>query len=1073
MKASLRTKSELLREISTLKRRIRKLEKSEFELMQERESFFSSKRILHDLVDHSSFLIYVKDLDGKFILVSQSLAAFFGHPRESLLGKTSHDFLPKEIADQHRANDLEVMQRQAVLHIEETADAPDGLHFFITMKYPLYNESNQLYAICGVSIDITDLKQAKDALQESEAFRQRIFESSKIPIVVMDADTLKYVDCNPAAVEIYRFSSREEMLGKTPLDVSAPLQYDNRPSSEKARFFIDKALAEGNVDFEWRHRRPDGEIWDAEVHLMSFQSDGRNFLQFTLQDITDRKRTEEHLLQWMRRYELIVAASGQVAYEYIVPTRRITWGSSIEKVLGYDVNEISGGFFQWQELLHPDDRRETLAALEAAEKACDYWDAEYRLMHKKGEYVWIRDRGFFLPDAQGKAYCQLGMLENINDRKQAEAALKESEKKYRLIADNTADMIEVMDMDLRVTYVSPSVTRIRGYTVEEVIGEPLDHGLTPDSVQRALSVFEQEMALEASGTADPHRIRSLEVEEYKKDGSTIWMEAGLSFLRDEKLNPVGILVASRDITDRKKAEKTLRLSEERFRGIASNLPGGVFQFFVRANGEMGLSYVSENARELLGLPNDPEQFFPQLTACVAPEERERFLGSINEAILSVRRWSFEGRYIKPTGEEMYLRGISAPIKVEDGLIFNGVILDVTDRRKAEVEKRKLEDRLHRAEKMEALGQLAGGVAHDLNNVLGVLSGYTELLLLEIPEEAKARKLAEKIQQSTEKGAVIIQDLLTLARRGVTATDVVNFNQIISGFLKSPVFEKMKDFHTQVTFRAECDPNLLNIKGSPIHLEKTLMNLVANAAEAISDAGEVVIRTENRYLDRSIEGHEEVKEGDYSVLMVSDTGTGIPEEQRDKIFEPFYTKKTMGRSGTGLGLPIVWGAVKDHKGYIDIQTKMGDGTTFTLYFPATREETGEPQQKIPIEQYQGAGESILVVDDIAEQRDVASGLLKKLGYRVHSVAGGEEAVEYLRENKADLLLLDMIMEPGMNGLETFRKILEIHPKQKAILVSGFSETDHVREAQKLGAGAYVKKPYVMETIGLVIRDELKR
>jgi CheY-like chemotaxis protein len=252
-----------------------------------------------------------------------------------------------------------------------------------------------------------------------------------------------------------------------------------------------------------------------------------------------------------------------------------------------------------------------------------------------------------------------------------------------------------------------------------------------------------------------------------------------------------------------------------------------------------------------------------------------------------------------------------------------------------------------------------------------------------------------------------------------------------------------------------------------------MNLVSNAVESISGEGEVTIRTQNRYLDKPIKGYDEIHEGDYTILTVSDTGMGIHTEHKEKIFEPFYTKKTMGRSGTGLGLAIVWGTVKDHNGYIDVQTEVGEGTTFTLYFPATREERIVPQQKEPIERYMGNGESVLVVDDIVEQRDIASKLLTRLGYKVNAVSSGEAAVEYLKGNDADILVLDMIMAPGIDGLEAYQRILKVNPKQKAILVSGFSETDRVREAQKLGAGAYVRKPYVMEKIGVAIRDELNK
>jgi CheY-like chemotaxis protein len=284
---------------------------------------------------------------------------------------------------------------------------------------------------------------------------------------------------------------------------------------------------------------------------------------------------------------------------------------------------------------------------------------------------------------------------------------------------------------------------------------------------------------------------------------------------------------------------------------------------------------------------------------------------------------------------------------------------------------------------------------------------------------------------------------------------------------------LNDYHPHTTFRTELDKELLQIKGSPIHLEKTVMNLISNAAEAITGEGEVIIRTENRYVDTSIRGYDQVCEGDYAVLTVSDNGSGITAADLDKIFEPFYTKKVMGRSGTGLGLAVVWGTVKDHDGYIDVRSEKGKGSTFALYFPATREPMAEDLKKIPLDRYRGRGELILVVDDMAEQREMAAGMLTGLGYNVAAVSSGEEAVKYLKIHKVDLMVLDMIMDPGMDGLETYRCILEIAPGQKAVIVSGYSETDRVKEAQRLGAGAYVKKPYVLEKIGLAIRRELNR
>jgi len=215
----------------------------------------------------------------------------------------------------------------------------------------------------------------------------------------------------------------------------------------------------------------------------------------------------------------------------------------------------------------------------------------------------------------------------------------------------------------------------------------------------------------------------------------------------------------------------------------------------------------------------------------------------------------------------------------------------------------------------------------------------------------------------------------------------------------------------------------------------------------------------------------VEEGDYACLTVADTGTGISEADRDRIFEPFYTKKVMGRSGTGLGMAVVWGTVKDHNGYIGIESFEGHGTTFKLFFPIVRGAAVEETPRFNLDECRGDGETILVVDDVELQRRIASRILEKLGYRVTSVASGEAALEYLNAHRVDLVVLDMIMDPGMDGLDTYRRILEVNPSQKAIIASGFSETERVREAQALGAGPYVKKPYTIEKIGLAVKETL--
>lgn len=438
-----------------------------------------------------------------------------------------------------------------------------------------------------------------------------------------------------------------------------------------------------------------------------------------------------------------------------------------------------------------------------------------------------------------------------------------------------------------------------------------------------------------------------------------------------------------------------------------------------------------------------------------------------EKILSVKKLPFRG---DPDTMILLTGDITERVRTEKTLDDYRNHLEILVQERTADLKRAAE-KLRQGEKMEAVGLLAAGVAHDLNNILTGLVGYPELLLLEISEESPLRSIVQTIYESGKKAAAVVQDLLTLARRGVITDEVVNLNEIISGYLNSPECEKLKSFHPCVRIESIFQEGLLNIVGSPIHLSKSVMNLVSNAAEAMPDGGKIFISTENRYIDRPISADERIGEGDYVVLTVSDTGVGISSEAVKKIFDPFYTKKEMGRSGTGLGLSVVWSTLKDYQGYIDVQSTVGKGTTFTLYFPATRRELKKLGSTVHIEEYRGHGESILVVDDMQEQLDMADMILTTLGYSVSTVSSGEDAVEYMKNNTADLVLLDMIMDPGIDGLETYRRIRALRPRQKAIIFSGYSETRNIAECLELGAGQYIKKPYTLKKIGIAVRHEL--
>jgi two-component system cell cycle sensor histidine kinase/response regulator CckA len=428
----------------------------------------------------------------------------------------------------------------------------------------------------------------------------------------------------------------------------------------------------------------------------------------------------------------------------------------------------------------------------------------------------------------------------------------------------------------------------------------------------------------------------------------------------------------------------------------------------------------------------------------------------------------------PDGRWVYWDSFKAPLLDEEGHLTGlvGVSRDVTEYKEAEKERQRLSQQLLLAQKMEAIGTLAGGVAHDLNNILSGLISYPELLIAQLPVDSPLKDPLQTIQASGEKAASIVQDLLTMARRGVAEKQVLNLNTIISEYVESPIHSKRALQHPEVRVSLELEPYLMSLRGSPGDLTKIVMNLMINALDSFNGPGEITVATENCYIDGMKIGTTDIGEGEYVHLSVTDTGCGIAAEHLARIFEPFYTKKKLGKIGTGLGLAVVWGAVQDHHGAIDVHSTPGLETAFDVYLPATRDAMLQVPAHIAQELLLAKGESILVVDDVALQREIAQQMLELLGYQVHVVGSGEAAVAYLQTHSVDLVVLDMIMGDGMDGLDTYRAISALHPAQKAIIASGFAETDRVREAQHLGAGAYVKKPFLMETFAQAIRKELE-
>ncbi|MFH2046250.1 MAG: PAS domain S-box protein [Pseudomonadota bacterium] len=531
-----------------------------------------------------------------------------------------------------------------------------------------------------------------------------------------------------------------------------------------------------------------------------------------------------------------------------------------------------------------------------------------------------------------------------------------------------------------------------------------------------------------------------------------------------------------EVKKHKLTHEALRRSEEQYRALVETSTDAI----ITTNGKTEIIQWNSAASRIFGYKQ--EEIIGKSSNIIVPEKYfDEHISIFNQDIDSVLSdlSKYTGNTVSLEGRTK--EGIFVPLELtvsaykrEGSLIVTYIVRDMTVRRRLEEKRRELETKLQRAEKMEAIGILAGGVAHDLNNVIGVVIGYAELLLtykeIDASDDIKSRLMT--IIKSGERAAAIVYDMLTLARRGVHTEKVLNLNTAIMEYQSTPEYQKLLSFNPNILVNTQLKPDLPNVLGSPVHFGKTIMNLVSNAAEAMPKGGTLTIKTDYKCVESSIQGYEEISVGDYVIVSISDTGEGISNGDLKHIFEPFYTKKIMGKSGTGLGLSVVWGTIKDYNGHIDIKSDLNKGTTFNLYFPSTQKEISSETTSISVSEYMGHGESIIVVDDIKEQREMAASMLASLNYNVMTFPSGEEAVGYLkRGEKADLILLDMIMNPGMDGLDTYKNILNIRTKQKAIIVSGLSETDRVCKAKKLGVSAYIQKPYMLEKLGSTIKESL--
>ena len=522
------------------------------------------------------------------------------------------------------------------------------------------------------------------------------------------------------------------------------------------------------------------------------------------------------------------------------------------------------------------------------------------------------------------------------------------------------------------------------------------------------------------------------------------------------------LFLNRRYLERQVEERTqnLRESERRFHDLVDLLP----EMVLETNLDGRILYANKAAKNQLGIIFQSEST-ASFTDFIVAEDRARAKKAFRESLTLPQ--GLKELTVRDRDDHTFPVLLRAAPIVKGNKVTGArmIIVDITERHR-------LEEQLRRDQKMKAIGLMAGGVAHDLNNILSGVISYPELLLLDLEEGNRLRRPLEAIRQAGLDASEVVSDLLTVARGIAANREVSNPNKLVADYLASPDFLQLRSRVPSITFHTSLDPDLGNISCSPIHIRKCLMNLITNAVEAIQGMGIVTIVTVNHVQREAAPCNTQIlPEGSYAKIIVGDSGSGIAPHEIDHIFEPFYTKKVMGRSGTGLGLAVVWNTMRDHGGVVSVVSDM-HGTTFELYFPAVADPVAEEAAVQDWQALKGNRESVLVIDDEPRQREIASQLLTSLNYSVATVPSGEKAVEYLQSHSADILILDMIMDPGQNGRVTYEQILKIHPGQRAVIASGFAEDDEVTKTLELGAGAFVAKPYTLERIGTAIYKTLR-
>jgi PAS domain S-box-containing protein len=784
-----------------------------------------------------------------------------------------------------------------------------------------------------------------------------------------------------------------------------------------------------------------GGVIENEVLLQEMDRLKRRISELE-EEIRRLKREEEVFRESYELYRIAVE-NARDSILILQDERAIYRNPAHERLVGYSVEETKERSFL--ELIAPEDRemvRENYYRRIRGEPIPDRY--EVRILTREGKKVFMEINPRIIT-YKGRP-ATVVVMRDITERKEAEEALRMSEEKYRSILDGIEDAYYEVDLRGNMRFFNDRLLDIHGYTRDEFLGMSYRQYTEPDMAKRMFSQFN-----EVYRTGRP--VKAYDWEIIRKDGTKRQVESSISLITDARGNPTGFRGIMRDVTDRRKVEAELLKTKSFLEKIFKSSIDAIVT--TDLHGEITL--VSPMIKNILGY--SPEDMVGKRVHSFYARGIDDAKAIMKELTQKGELKNHETKLIHRDGSYVDILLSASLLRDENGISMGtlGVFKDITERRRLEVQ-------LRQAQKMEAIGTLAGGVAHDFNNLLMGIGGNASLMLMETDPGHPFYERLKTIERLVQMGARLTSQLLGYARKGRYEVRPIDLNRIVED--TSDAFGRTRK---DIEIRRELSDGLFRVMGDQGQIEQVLYNLYVNAGDAMPEGGLLFIRTKN-VTHEDIKGKlYEPKPGNYVLIEVEDTGIGMDEWTKERIFEPFFTTKEMGR-GTGLGLASVYGIVKGHGGYIEVESEKGRGALFMIYLPASSQEDIMAERKDIEEDLFKGNETILVVDDEEMVLGVFSRILEFLGYKVIKARTGMEAVDLFREKKEEisLVILDMIM-PGMGGGKTYELLREIDPSIKVILSSGYSIDAQAKEIMDMGCRAFIQKPFDLKYLSRIVRE----